>query len=90
MSKVFICTEMMHRGMLRAMKYEKTNVVLSLDLARSKRDLKAREDKTRKGLYSADITDDGKVLQLHWDLGEMTELSIQDLLDVYLDKMGNK
>lgn len=69
-------------------KYERTNVVLSFDEARTKRELKARAKQAFRGIYQADLTDDGKHIQLHWAPGEMTTLSFQDMLDAYLRELG--
>ena len=65
-------------------------MVLRLDIERARRELKERAKKAYKGVYQADITDDGKHIQLHWEAGEMTTLPLQDLLIAYLEKLEVK
>lgn len=66
------------------------NMVLDLDYEKAKREIIAKAQKAYRGIYQADLTDDCKVLQLHWALGEMTNVPLQHVLDAYLDSLGCK
>lgn len=62
----------------------KTNVLLRLDSVRARRELIRRAKAVALGVYQADITDDGKHIQLHWGPGEATSIALHDLLTAYL------
>lgn len=56
-------------------------------LKKAKREIVANEKGIKLGTYQADITDDGKIIQLHWDYGKFTTISLQELLLSYLDTL---
>lgn len=65
-----------------------TNIVLAIDEDEVIEALVRRARWAYLGAFSADITDDGKTIQLHWDYGDMTNVSLHDLLIAYLEKHG--
>jgi len=68
--------------------YRSMAIVLNINTQRTKRDFAKWRKKIYMEVYEVDITDDNKVLQLHWALGEMTNVSIRELLLTYMEKWG--
>ncbi len=66
------------------------NVILHIDKYIANKELQKYSRRAFLGAYAADITDDGKVIQLHWSLGHCTNLCLQDMLLAYLEKYGIK
>lgn len=75
------------QGVVDSPEMADNSIVFFISPTQVRRELKKWAKRARKGVYAADITDDGKVIQLHWDIGEMTNVSLQSLIDAYLDKL---
>lgn len=65
-------------------------MAIVLDLNRRQADLQIHENikRLRREEYQADITDDGRVLQIHWARGKMTNVAVADLLEAYVQVRG--
>ena len=67
---------------------ERTNIVLRVNIKKMRQELADHARRAWMGAYAADITDDGRVIQLHWGKGDMTDVCLDELITSYLRQCG--
>lgn len=65
-------------------------MIVNIDELRARKDFQRRARRAYLGAFSADITDDGKTIQFHWDYNDCTNIELHSLLLAYLEKHGIK